>query len=153
MVQVVLNAETTAKVNKDYGGSKAVLYKDTLTKWLQKHNPSEQGFAKGVENFLLSCAGYCVMHSHTHHSPRPHHHKWNAHMAHSLLNHCSFSRHLFHRLRRMYWALAIGTMITSWSQEMVRHCMQWLCSCVLCAHACCVRVIVVSLYMCVQLPI
>ncbi len=39
-VQVVLNASTTASVNKEKGGSKAVLYKDTLTSWLKEKNPS-----------------------------------------------------------------------------------------------------------------
>jgi hypothetical protein len=37
---VVLNASTTASVNKEKGGSKAVLYKDTLTSWLKEKNPS-----------------------------------------------------------------------------------------------------------------
>lgn len=40
MIEVVLNASTTASVNKERGGSKAVLYKDTLTSWLAQKNPS-----------------------------------------------------------------------------------------------------------------
>lgn len=40
LIEVVLNAATTASINKEAGGSKAVLYKDTLSKWLQAENPS-----------------------------------------------------------------------------------------------------------------
>eukprot|EP01103_Thecamoeba_quadrilineata_P016510 TRINITY_DN5541_c0_g2_i1.p1 TRINITY_DN5541_c0_g2~~TRINITY_DN5541_c0_g2_i1.p1 ORF type:complete len:1076 (+),score=197.79 TRINITY_DN5541_c0_g2_i1:18-3245(+) len=60
MIEVVLNADTTANINKAYGGPKAVLYKDTLSKWLQSHNPSTAEFEKARRNFEYSCAGYCV---------------------------------------------------------------------------------------------
>jgi len=60
MIEVVLNADTTANINKAYGGPKAVLYKETLSNWLQSHNPSTTQFDKARENFLYSCAGYCV---------------------------------------------------------------------------------------------
>jgi len=61
MIEIVLNSATTASINKDAGkGAKAVLYKDTLKKWLQKHNPSPTEWEKAVETFILSCAGYCV---------------------------------------------------------------------------------------------
>jgi phosphatidylinositol-4,5-bisphosphate 3-kinase len=88
MIEVVLNASTTASVNKEKGGSKAVLYKDTLTSWLKEKNPSgththallacllafctfspncrmrsppsAEAFEAAQENFMLSCAGYCV---------------------------------------------------------------------------------------------
>lgn len=60
MIEVVLNASTTASVNKERGGSKAVLYKDTLTSWLKEKNPSPDKFETAQQNFLLSCAGYCV---------------------------------------------------------------------------------------------
>eukprot|EP01103_Thecamoeba_quadrilineata_P013540 TRINITY_DN3788_c0_g1_i1.p1 TRINITY_DN3788_c0_g1~~TRINITY_DN3788_c0_g1_i1.p1 ORF type:complete len:1188 (-),score=230.45 TRINITY_DN3788_c0_g1_i1:129-3692(-) len=60
MIEVVLNADTTANINKQYGGPKAVLYKDTLSRWLHKYNPSTAEFDKARENFYYSCAGYCV---------------------------------------------------------------------------------------------
>eukprot|EP01087_Luapelamoeba_hula_P016091 TRINITY_DN4916_c0_g1_i1.p1 TRINITY_DN4916_c0_g1~~TRINITY_DN4916_c0_g1_i1.p1 ORF type:complete len:1562 (+),score=232.28 TRINITY_DN4916_c0_g1_i1:66-4751(+) len=60
MIEVVMDAATTAGINKEAGGSKAVLYKDTLNKWLRKHNPSEVEYEKARETFMLSCAGYCV---------------------------------------------------------------------------------------------
>eukprot|EP01100_Stratorugosa_tubuloviscum_P003220 TRINITY_DN1767_c3_g1_i2.p1 TRINITY_DN1767_c3_g1~~TRINITY_DN1767_c3_g1_i2.p1 ORF type:complete len:297 (-),score=122.69 TRINITY_DN1767_c3_g1_i2:169-1059(-) len=59
MIEVVLNAETTANINKQAGGAHAVLKKNTLKKWIMKHNPDEQ-FQRAQETFLLSCAGYCV---------------------------------------------------------------------------------------------
>ena len=49
-----------ANINKAAGGTKAVLHKDTVTKWLRNFNQSESAFAKAQENFALSCAGYCV---------------------------------------------------------------------------------------------
>ena len=42
MIEVVLNADTTANINKAAGGTKAVLKEDTLTKWLKQHNPPEK---------------------------------------------------------------------------------------------------------------
>jgi phosphatidylinositol-4,5-bisphosphate 3-kinase catalytic subunit alpha/beta/delta len=60
MIEVVLNARTTADINKAHGGTKAVLYRDTLTKWLRSHNTSDADFRKAQENFCISCAGYCV---------------------------------------------------------------------------------------------
>jgi len=60
MIEVVLNSDTAANINKAAGGAKAVLYKDTLTKWLRQKNPTEQEFKQAQENFAYSCAGYCV---------------------------------------------------------------------------------------------
>lgn len=31
-----------------------------LANWLREHNPSESEYANAVDNFLRSCAGYCV---------------------------------------------------------------------------------------------
>jgi len=73
----VLNAETTANINKQAGGVKEVFKKNTLKKWLQKQNPGietvfqypavlkknapdEQLMKRAQETFCLSCAGYCV---------------------------------------------------------------------------------------------
>ena len=60
MIEVVLNAKTTADINKAAGGTKAVLYKDTLTKWLRAQCESDADFRRAQETFCISCAGYCV---------------------------------------------------------------------------------------------
>ena len=60
MIEVVLNSETTANINKAAGGTKAVFQKDTLVKWVRENNPSESEFTAAQNRFLLSCAGYCV---------------------------------------------------------------------------------------------
>lgn len=59
MIEVVMNADTTANINKAAGGTKAVLKVDTLTKWLKQYNQKEQ-FRKAQETFAKSSAGYCV---------------------------------------------------------------------------------------------
>jgi len=59
-IEIVLNADTTANINKQYGGAKAVMNKDTLVKWLKSQNPSDSDFEKARKIFLSSCAGYCV---------------------------------------------------------------------------------------------
>jgi len=60
MLQVVLDSETTAGINRDAGGAGSVLVKDTLSKWLKQQNPGEDEYKKAVETFALSCGGYCV---------------------------------------------------------------------------------------------
>eukprot|EP01088_Endostelium_zonatum_P015669 TRINITY_DN3956_c0_g1_i1.p1 TRINITY_DN3956_c0_g1~~TRINITY_DN3956_c0_g1_i1.p1 ORF type:complete len:1236 (-),score=318.64 TRINITY_DN3956_c0_g1_i1:189-3761(-) len=60
-IQVVLNSETTANICKESGyGLKAALKEDPLKNWLEAQNPQAHQFKKAVENFALSCAGYCV---------------------------------------------------------------------------------------------
>ena len=46
MIEVVKNANTTANINKDAGGTKAVLRVDTIAKWLKKRNPAPEQWAK-----------------------------------------------------------------------------------------------------------
>jgi len=60
MIEVVLNSETTAAINKERSGAISVLQKDTLLKWLEKNNPSSSEKQKAIDTFVLSCAGYCV---------------------------------------------------------------------------------------------
>eukprot|EP01133_Synstelium_polycarpum_P010564 gene10564-12289_t len=60
MIEVVLNSETTAKIQKSAGGATAAFKLDPLANWLLQHNKSEQEYAKAVDTFILSCAGYCV---------------------------------------------------------------------------------------------
>lgn len=58
MLEVVLNAKTIANINKDAGGTGAVLEDKTIVKWLRKHNPTDAEYNAAVETFILSCAGY-----------------------------------------------------------------------------------------------
>ena len=60
MIEVVLDADTTASISKKAGGATAAFYVDPLKNWLQKHNPTESQYEKAVESFIKSCAGYCV---------------------------------------------------------------------------------------------
>lgn len=60
MIEVVLDADTTASISKRAGGATAAFYVDPLKNWLQKHNPTESQYEKAVESFIKSCAGYCV---------------------------------------------------------------------------------------------
>ncbi len=52
-----MNARTIADIQ---GGVRAAMADDPLHKWLIKMNPDGDSYEKAVENFLLSCAGYCV---------------------------------------------------------------------------------------------
>jgi hypothetical protein len=62
MIEVVLNAETTANITKKSGGATAAFKSDPLANWLKKENeratPAE--YDVFVDNFVRSCAGYCV---------------------------------------------------------------------------------------------
>jgi hypothetical protein len=60
MLEVVLNAETTAAINKDAGGARQVLKENSLSDWLKQFNAEPVAWKKATENFCLSCAGYCV---------------------------------------------------------------------------------------------
>jgi len=60
MIEVVLNSETTANINKQSGGASAVLNMNTLRNWLKKNNKTDDEYQRAQDNFCLSCAGYCV---------------------------------------------------------------------------------------------
>ncbi|XP_074032269.1 phosphatidylinositol-4-phosphate 3-kinase catalytic subunit Pi3K68D [Leptinotarsa decemlineata] len=60
MIEMVTKAETLRKIQVEHGlgGS----FKDKpIAEWLAKHNPSELEYARAVQNFTASCAGYCVI--------------------------------------------------------------------------------------------
>ncbi|XP_054714690.1 phosphatidylinositol 4-phosphate 3-kinase C2 domain-containing subunit alpha-like [Uloborus diversus] len=59
MVELVLDAETLRKIQTELGLTGS--FKDRpIAEWLQKYNTSELEYQQAVENFTLSCAGYCV---------------------------------------------------------------------------------------------
>jgi hypothetical protein len=61
MIEVVLNAQTTAAIAKESGyGAKAAFKEDPLKNWLVKNNPTKHQWDSVLNNFMLSCAGYCV---------------------------------------------------------------------------------------------
>ncbi|XP_055620470.1 phosphatidylinositol 4,5-bisphosphate 3-kinase catalytic subunit beta isoform [Toxorhynchites rutilus septentrionalis] len=62
IIEVVLNAETIANIQKEKGMFSATspFKKGSLLAWLKEHNSTEELQAKAVQEFTLSCAGYCV---------------------------------------------------------------------------------------------
>ncbi|KAL6059622.1 Phosphatidylinositol 4,5-bisphosphate 3-kinase catalytic subunit gamma isoform [Balamuthia mandrillaris] len=57
-IEVVLNSDTTANISGRSGGAKAAFKADPLKNWLMASN--KHTWERCVENFILSCAGYCV---------------------------------------------------------------------------------------------
>ena len=62
MIEVVLNAETIANIQKEKGifSATAAFKKGSLFSWLKDHNNTEEFLQKACNEFTLSCAGYCV---------------------------------------------------------------------------------------------
>ncbi|OQR87151.1 phosphatidylinositol kinase [Achlya hypogyna] len=59
LLQVVLNAETTAQIHQRMGALGA--FDDTsFSSWLRSHHPEPAQYAAAVDLFRRSCAGYCV---------------------------------------------------------------------------------------------
>jgi len=60
MIEVVLNSDTTSGIQLEYGGgAMGALKLDPLDLYLHDHN-KDQAYDKAVNNFIYSCAGYCV---------------------------------------------------------------------------------------------
>lgn len=59
IIEVVTNSDTTAKIHKDYGILGA-LRKEAFKDYMVKNNPGDEKFSKALDNFIRSCAGYCV---------------------------------------------------------------------------------------------
>nr|XP_032513943.1 phosphatidylinositol 4,5-bisphosphate 3-kinase catalytic subunit delta isoform [Danaus plexippus plexippus] len=62
MIEVVDDAETVANIQKQSAlfNAASTISKANLFQWLRKQNPTEESFNKAVEEFTMSCAGYCV---------------------------------------------------------------------------------------------
>lgn len=60
MIEVVRDAETIANIQKEKGmfSATAAFKKGSLYSWLKEHNPNS--LSKAINEFTLSCAGYCV---------------------------------------------------------------------------------------------
>jgi phosphatidylinositol-4,5-bisphosphate 3-kinase len=60
MLEVVKSSDTTAHIQMDYGGKVMGAFKDTpIDNWLRTHNKGAL-YPVAVDNFVHSCAGYCV---------------------------------------------------------------------------------------------
>lgn len=60
MIEVVLNAETTANIQKMAGGATAVFSSKPLSNWLMENNRLADQQMAAIKNFMYSMAGYCV---------------------------------------------------------------------------------------------
>ncbi|XP_073944342.1 phosphatidylinositol 3-kinase 92E [Choristoneura fumiferana] len=62
MIEVVGGAETVANIQKHRAlfNATSPISKANLYQWLNLKNPTEAAFNKAVEEFTMSCAGYCV---------------------------------------------------------------------------------------------
>ncbi|KAG6442170.1 hypothetical protein O3G_MSEX002201 [Manduca sexta] len=63
MIEVVEDAETVANIQKQSApfNAASTIYRATLLQWLRKHTENnEAAFNKAVDEFTMSCAGYCV---------------------------------------------------------------------------------------------
>lgn len=60
IIEIVTESETTSDIHKDYGGALGAFKKNTLKDYLEDNNPGEEQFEKALDNFIRSCAGYCV---------------------------------------------------------------------------------------------
>ena len=60
LIEVILNSSTIAKIQKRSRGARGAFDKTCLLKWLREENTNPANLAKAIENFTLSCAGYCV---------------------------------------------------------------------------------------------
>ncbi|XP_077994374.1 phosphatidylinositol 4-phosphate 3-kinase C2 domain-containing subunit beta-like [Glandiceps talaboti] len=59
LVELIPDCETLRKIQVERGLTGS--FKDKpLADWLQKYNPTEAEYQKAVDNFIYSCAGYCV---------------------------------------------------------------------------------------------
>ncbi|EDW83168.1 uncharacterized protein Dwil_GK22711 [Drosophila willistoni] len=62
MIEVVRHAETIANIQKEKGMFSATspFKKGSLFSWLKEHNKPSDKLNKAINEFTLSCAGYCV---------------------------------------------------------------------------------------------
>ncbi|CAB3399260.1 unnamed protein product [Caenorhabditis bovis] len=60
MAELVLNCATLLEIQKE-DGLRGVLNDEVLRKWLMKHNSNEFSYKEALDNFIRSCAGWCVV--------------------------------------------------------------------------------------------
>ncbi|KAK8765941.1 hypothetical protein V5799_007278 [Amblyomma americanum] len=61
LIEVVRQSNTIANIQKLHNSSATSAFKTgSLLAWIKEHNKTPDSLNKAVENFTLSCAGYCV---------------------------------------------------------------------------------------------
>jgi phosphatidylinositol-4,5-bisphosphate 3-kinase len=61
MIEVVTNSDTTSGIQLQYGGgAMGALKLDPIDLYLKDHNKGKPLYDKAAQNFICSCAGYCV---------------------------------------------------------------------------------------------
>ncbi len=60
MIEIVVQSETTEHIQNTYGGALGALKKSTIIQYIKKHCPNKEHLPIAIDNFLRSCAGYCV---------------------------------------------------------------------------------------------
>ncbi|KAJ6220646.1 hypothetical protein RDWZM_006458 [Blomia tropicalis] len=62
MIEVVLNSQTIANIQKEKSTSAmvAAFKRGSLYGWIKEHNQTEEALNKAIEEFTMSCVGYCV---------------------------------------------------------------------------------------------
>ncbi|PIC20764.1 hypothetical protein B9Z55_025844 [Caenorhabditis nigoni] len=60
MGELVLNCATLLEIQKE-DGLRGVLNDEVLRKWLIKHNSDEFAYKNAQDNFIRSCAGWCIV--------------------------------------------------------------------------------------------
>jgi len=61
MIEVVVNSNTTANIQVDYGGGALGAFRSTpIDRFLRKYNDTRELYEKSRETFMYTCAGYCV---------------------------------------------------------------------------------------------
>ncbi|XP_030764150.1 phosphatidylinositol 4,5-bisphosphate 3-kinase catalytic subunit delta isoform-like [Sitophilus oryzae] len=61
MIEVVLNAETIANIQKEKSFTPTASFKKgPILSWLKDYNRTENSLKQAIQEFTLSCAGYCV---------------------------------------------------------------------------------------------
>ncbi|KRX06528.1 Protein kinase-like domain [Pseudocohnilembus persalinus] len=60
MIEVVIESMTIMAIHKKFGGFLGALDDETIYKFLKEYNQDYTQFHMALENFLKSCAGYCV---------------------------------------------------------------------------------------------
>jgi hypothetical protein len=61
MIETVMNSSTLASIQTNYGTKYLGAFKtDTMIKYLTENNGEDEGFNEAAENFIKTCAAYCV---------------------------------------------------------------------------------------------
>ena len=60
MIEAVMNSNTLSNIHAEQGGAFGPLQDGTILKYLDIYNKDKQSRDIAIENFIRSCAGYCV---------------------------------------------------------------------------------------------